>query len=52
MKLSLHEVMNQSIKAYAESPRKEWVLQWPGQVVLASSMVHWTTGVLKVSFFF
>ncbi|XP_073479664.1 dynein axonemal heavy chain 3-like [Aquarana catesbeiana] len=47
MKLSLHEVMNQSIKAYAESPRKEWVLQWPGQVVLASSMVHWTTGVLK-----
>ncbi|XP_040200163.1 dynein heavy chain 3, axonemal-like [Rana temporaria] len=47
MKLSLHEVMNQSIKAYAESPRKKWVLQWPGQVVLASSMVHWTTGVLK-----
>ncbi|XP_018409373.1 PREDICTED: dynein heavy chain 3, axonemal-like [Nanorana parkeri] len=47
MKLSLHEVMNQSIKAYAKSLRKEWVLQWPGQVVLASSMVHWTTGVSK-----
>ncbi|XP_068129764.1 dynein axonemal heavy chain 3-like [Hyperolius riggenbachi] len=47
MKLSLHEVMNQSIKAYAESPRKEWVLQWPGQVVLAASMVHWTMEVSK-----
>ncbi|XP_073413059.1 dynein axonemal heavy chain 3-like [Dendrobates tinctorius] len=47
MKLSLHEVMNHSIKAYTKSQRKEWVLHWPGQVVLASSMVHWTTEVSK-----
>ncbi|XP_075130611.1 dynein axonemal heavy chain 3-like [Leptodactylus fuscus] len=47
MKLSLLEVMNHSIKAYTESPRKEWVLHWPGQVVLASSMVHWTSDVSK-----
>ncbi|XP_073507678.1 dynein axonemal heavy chain 3-like [Phyllobates terribilis] len=47
MKLSLHEVMCHSIKAYTKSARKEWVLHWPGQVVLASSMVHWTTEVSK-----
>ncbi|KAM4037486.1 dynein axonemal heavy chain 3-like [Anomaloglossus baeobatrachus] len=47
MKLSLHEVMTHSIIAYTKSPRKEWVLHWPGQVVSASSMVHWTTDVSK-----
>ncbi|XP_063786085.1 dynein axonemal heavy chain 3-like [Pseudophryne corroboree] len=47
MKLSLHEVMIRSIMAHDKSPRKEWVLQWPGQVVLASSMVHWTMEVSK-----
>uniref|UniRef100_A0A8C5PIE1 AAA+ ATPase domain-containing protein n=1 Tax=Leptobrachium leishanense TaxID=445787 RepID=A0A8C5PIE1_9ANUR len=47
MKLSLREVMVQAIDAYSETPRKEWVLHWPGQVVLASSMVHWTMEVSK-----
>ncbi|KAM9311612.1 dynein axonemal heavy chain 3-like [Gastrophryne carolinensis] len=47
MKLSIHEVMNQSIKAYKESERSKWVLQWPGQVVLAANMVHWTMEVSK-----
>ncbi|KAM8971996.1 dynein axonemal heavy chain 3-like [Pelodytes ibericus] len=47
MKRSLNEVMIQSINAYTETPRKHWVLHWPGQVVLASSMVHWTVEVSK-----
>ncbi|KAM4676017.1 dynein axonemal heavy chain 3-like [Discoglossus pictus] len=47
MKTSLHEVMIQSITAYAESPRKKWALQWPGQVILASSMVQWTMETSK-----
>ncbi|XP_053575219.1 dynein axonemal heavy chain 3-like [Bombina bombina] len=47
MKTSLHEVMIQSIVAYGESPRKQWALQWPGQVVLASSIVQWTMETSK-----
>ncbi|XP_053321162.1 dynein axonemal heavy chain 3-like [Spea bombifrons] len=47
MKISIQEVMTQSINAYVKTERKEWVLQWPGQVVLASSMVHWTMEVSK-----
>ncbi|KAM4746905.1 dynein axonemal heavy chain 3-like [Rhinophrynus dorsalis] len=47
MKISLQDVMVQSINAYAETPRKQWVLHWPGQIVLASSMVHWTMEVSK-----
>ncbi|XP_031754732.1 dynein heavy chain 3, axonemal [Xenopus tropicalis] len=47
MKTSLQEVMTQSITAYGETLRKKWVLNWPGQVVLASSMVHWTMDVSK-----
>ncbi|XP_071449339.1 dynein axonemal heavy chain 3-like [Hetaerina americana] len=31
--------------AYADTPRKKWVLDWPGQVVLCGSCVHWTAEV-------
>lgn len=48
MKLSLQEVMQQAVEAYPVTPRKEWVLQWPGQVVLAASQVHWTAEVTQV----
>ncbi|KAK7495478.1 hypothetical protein BaRGS_00013176, partial [Batillaria attramentaria] len=42
MKLSLREVMGKAVHAYPVTPRTEWVLQWPGQVVLAASQIHWT----------
>ncbi|XP_043569115.1 dynein axonemal heavy chain 3-like [Chiloscyllium plagiosum] len=45
MKSSLGEVMLQAIIAYSSTSRKEWVLNWPGQVVLASSIVYWTAAV-------
>ncbi|XP_043943753.1 dynein axonemal heavy chain 3-like [Protopterus annectens] len=45
MKKSLQEVMFQSINAYPETLRKSWVLQWPGQVVLASNIIYWTMEV-------
>ncbi|KAH9632511.1 hypothetical protein HF086_015396 [Spodoptera exigua] len=28
-------------------PRAEWVLRWPGQVVIAGSQTAWTAGVEK-----
>ncbi|XP_069141245.1 dynein axonemal heavy chain 3-like isoform X4 [Argopecten irradians] len=47
MKLSLREVSIKAVKAYPNVPRKEWVLQWPGQVVLAASQIHWTSEVTQ-----
>ncbi|XP_070559259.1 dynein axonemal heavy chain 3-like isoform X5 [Ptychodera flava] len=47
MKRSIREVMAKAVKAYTETPRKEWVLSWPGQVILASSNIHWTVDVSK-----
>lgn len=47
MKLSLREVTAKAVEAYLEQPRTEWVLHWPGQVVLASSTIHWTAEVLN-----
>ena len=32
-------------KAYVECPRKEWILNWPAQVVLAVSQCYWTAQV-------
>ena len=48
MKLSLRDVMGKAVEAYPVTPRKEWVLNWPGQVVLASSTIHWTAEVTQV----
>lgn len=48
MKLSLQEVMSEAVTAYPQSPRTEWVLSWPGQVVLASSIIYWTMEVTQV----
>ena len=48
MKLSLQEVMSEAVTAYPQNPRTEWVLSWPGQVVLASSIIYWTMEVTQV----
>ncbi|KAL4226017.1 Dynein heavy chain 3 [Mactra antiquata] len=42
MKQSLKEVCVKAVEAYPKIPRGEWVLQWPGQIVLAASQIHWT----------
>ena len=47
MILSLKDVMMKAVTAYDEVPRGKWVLEWPGQVVIAASTVHWTTDVSK-----
>lgn len=52
MKLSLKEVMKKAVKEYPTIPRKDWVVKWPGQVVLAASQIHWTSEVTQVGSLF
>lgn len=42
---SVQEVCSKGIAAYASTPRTQWVLQWPGQIVLAVSGIYWTQEV-------
>ncbi|TNM97969.1 hypothetical protein fugu_014215 [Takifugu bimaculatus] len=42
---SVRHVIHQGLLNYTEVPRKEWVLLWPGQVVICASSVFWTTEV-------
>ncbi|XP_051269985.1 dynein axonemal heavy chain 1 isoform X2 [Dicentrarchus labrax] len=45
MKATLRDNIDRSLKVYPEQPRTEWVLSWPGQVVIAGCQVFWTTEV-------
>ena len=42
---SVRAVIGNSIAAYASRPRREWVIQWPGQVVICVSSIYWTNEV-------
>ncbi|XP_062929153.1 dynein axonemal heavy chain 3-like [Mobula hypostoma] len=45
MKTSLAGVMQRALAACPQVSRDQWALGWPGQVVLACSIVYWTTAV-------
>ena len=45
MMASVREFLRVSIEAYPSTPRTEWVLQWPGQVVIAGCQVFWAKDV-------
>ncbi|XP_034748215.1 dynein heavy chain 3, axonemal isoform X1 [Etheostoma cragini] len=42
---SVRHVIHQGVMQYTELPRKKWVLQWPGQVVICASSIFWTAEV-------
>lgn len=54
---SLCDVTIESVEAYPTTPRAQWVLDWPGQIVIAVSTIYWTrdvndaiiNGTMKVS---
>ncbi|NXE09964.1 DYH1 protein, partial [Lophotis ruficrista] len=45
MKASVRDYIERSIRVYPETPRTTWVLQWPGQVVIAGCQIFWTKEV-------
>ena len=45
MTASVRDVCEKSKNAYPNFEREEWVLNWPGQVVLNVSQVFWTSEV-------
>ncbi|KAL6751111.1 dynein heavy chain 5 [Haematococcus lacustris] len=44
---AIHDVTARSILDYAAKPRHQWVLEWPGMVVLVVTAVYWTRGVTQ-----
>eukprot|EP00798_Chlamydomonas_sp_ICE-L_P024707 gene24707-10345_t len=44
---AVHNVTGKGVEAYPTKTRSEWVLEWPGMVVLVASNVFWTRGVEK-----
>ncbi|KAG6554406.1 hypothetical protein Mapa_004323 [Marchantia paleacea] len=47
MKTSLRYVTTRAFKAYAVKSRVEWLLDWPGQVVICVSQMYWTAEVIE-----
>jgi len=47
MMSSLRDIAEESLVAYYETDREEWVLSWPGQIVICSSQIHWTNEVYE-----
>ncbi|NXT35371.1 DYH3 protein, partial [Pelecanoides urinatrix] len=45
MLASIRQVLQDGIRGYIKVPRKTWVLQWPGQVVICVSSIYWTEEV-------
>ena len=45
MIISLKDVMAKAVEAYEAEPRAMWVVEWPGQVVLAGTSIYWTRDV-------
>ncbi|KAJ8866811.1 hypothetical protein PR048_032672, partial [Dryococelus australis] len=48
MKISVRQEIKHSSEDYTSTPRTEWMMHWPGQVVLCVSMMHWTADVNNI----
>ncbi|KAJ3222668.1 Dynein heavy chain 3, axonemal [Clydaea vesicula] len=48
MQSSVHQQVSNAMKAYAETKREKWVLEWPGQVVICVSQIYWTQELTEI----
>jgi len=48
MKSSIKEVISNGLNEYPTMPRDQWVLNWPGQVVITVTQIMFTTEVTEV----
>lgn len=39
---SIRHIIKDATADYLKTLRKQWVLEWPGQVVICSSQIYWT----------
>lgn len=44
---SLRDIAQEGVIAYFAVAREEWILSWPGQIVLCASQIHWTSEVVE-----
>ncbi|KAG9394461.1 dynein light chain binding [Carpediemonas membranifera] len=42
---SVYDTLRRAIEEYPTIPRREWVLRWPGQIILAASQVYWARAI-------
>ena len=42
MRDTLKTIIKQALQAHAVTDRSAWLLEWPGQVILAVDCLHWT----------
>ncbi|CAB3982986.1 dynein heavy chain 12, axonemal-like, partial [Paramuricea clavata] len=45
MLISIRDIIEKSVQAYAIEERRHWVTEWPGQVVICVSQIYWTSEV-------
>ncbi|CAG5131228.1 unnamed protein product, partial [Candidula unifasciata] len=45
MLVSVRDVIEEAIEEYQNTPRKQWVQEWPGQVVICVGSIFWTQEV-------
>lgn len=45
---SLRRIMKRSVWDYESQERKDWVLDWPNQIVLSVSQIMWSREVHKI----
>eukprot|EP00951_Prasinocladus_malaysianus_P006213 scaffold44093_cov37-Prasinocladus_malaysianus.AAC.1 len=43
---TLRSVTAEAVEAYAAGERSKWILEWPGQIVIAVSQVYWTQSII------
>ena len=44
---SVRDIILKAVGAYATVPRAQWVLDWPGQIVICGDSIFWTMDVTE-----